>query len=108
MILSDKMLVAIGEYYVRRAGENRKTTLNALKLLSGVNVSNAWTRNVPSFEKDKLLEKIREACNNEIGYVVSAGHFFFRNGEEREEMDENSWPNFIPKERRFLQNENQN
>ena len=106
MILSDKMLVAIGEYYVRRAGENRKTTLDALSQISGVTVSQ--TSDVPPFEKDKLLEKIRAACDDGIGYVVSAGHFFFRNGEEREEMDENSWPNFIPKERRFLQNENQN
>ena len=106
MILSDKMLVAIGEYYIRRAGENRKTTLDALSRISGVTVNR--TSDIPPFEKDKLLEKIRAACDDGIEYIASAGHFFFRNGEERKEMNENSWPDFLPEERMFLKNENQN
>lgn len=103
MILPAQVLLAVGEYYIRRSGENYKTTLEAVKKIPGVNAS--ISRNIPPFEKDKLLKNVFEACGDEIGCTASAGYFFFYNGMEREEMDEYSWPNFVSHSRKLVKNE---
>ncbi len=106
MILPAKVLFAVGEYYIRRYAANHKTTLDALNRISGVHVHSS--DETPPFEKDKLLEKIEDACGDEYGFTASAGHFFFRDKlGNREEMNEHSWPNFIPVEKRFFKHENQ-
>lgn len=98
MILPNEVVLAVGEYYIRRNAKRHHSVLQTLSSIPGVNIT---LGKEPVFDKEQALEKISEACGENVGYTAFAGYFFFSFGEEREEMSEASWPNFVSPENRI-------